>query len=316
MRAAARVVVVGSGVAARARVRALTALGGSAALAGIVSRHPSAAVQAVAPSPSTPSFPDLATALADVRPDLVLLCHANAAHAPDARRALTAGCHVVVEYPLALSVGEAEDLYALADARGVSLHCGHIELRTPAHRALSRQGGDMGPLVGGSVEARIPCPAGDPSWHSDPALAGFPSFAWISRLTRLVAVAGPLAVDAAELEVAAVGPLAWADARLRAGLRTGSGASLGVALERSPRCRERRTVLDLRFERGHLWTDGSRVLRDGGEVPLPFAEGLFLSDLRDVLTHLRGGPEPEPTRAFVLEALRLAEAIRRAAGGP
>lgn len=315
MSAGARVVVVGSGTAARARVRAIASLGDSATLAGIVSRHPSAAPHAVAAAPSTPSFPDLPTALTDARPDLVVLCHANAAHAPHARRAL-AHCHVAVECPLALSATEAEDLYALADARGLSLHCGHIELRTPAHRALVREGRDLGALWGGSMDARIPCPPGDPSWHSDPALAGFPSFAWISRLTRLLAVAGPLAVDAAELAGASDGPLAWSDALLRARLRTEAGASVDVVLERSPRCPERRTVLDLRFEGGHLWTDGSRVVRDGRDVPLPPGEGLFLSDLRDVVAHIRGGPEPEPKRGIVLDALRLAEAIRRTAGGP
>ncbi len=58
-------------------------------------------------------------------------------HHAVARRALDAGCHVLVEKPLTRTLEEADDLVALAHARGRTLAVGHIERFNPALRACA-----------------------------------------------------------------------------------------------------------------------------------------------------------------------------------
>ena len=62
---------------------------------------------------AVPSFRDLARALAAVDPDVVVLASPPSTHRPLAELSLAAGCHVVVEKPLALTVPDAA---AIADA--------------------------------------------------------------------------------------------------------------------------------------------------------------------------------------------------------
>ncbi|EMR03899.1 Gfo/Idh/MocA family oxidoreductase [Cesiribacter andamanensis] len=67
--------------------------------------------------PTVPHFRRPEEALQALWPELVIICSPNALHAPQARLALEAGAHVVVEKPFALSSGEAEALIALAEAK-------------------------------------------------------------------------------------------------------------------------------------------------------------------------------------------------------
>ncbi len=68
------------------------------------------------------AFGDLASLLA-ARPDIrcVSLCTPPQARYADARRALEAGCHVMLEKPPGATLSEVHDLIALAEARGVTL---------------------------------------------------------------------------------------------------------------------------------------------------------------------------------------------------
>lgn len=68
---------------------------------------------------------DLGAALADPGVELVVIAAPNALHAPLARQALEAGRAVVVDKPFTLTVAEAKDLAALAEARGRLLSVFH-----------------------------------------------------------------------------------------------------------------------------------------------------------------------------------------------
>lgn len=69
--------------------------------------------------------------------DVVLVASPNAVHASQARRALDAGRHVLVEIPLAMSVDEAEVLVELAVDRGVRLGvCHTLRFAEPFVRGL------------------------------------------------------------------------------------------------------------------------------------------------------------------------------------
>jgi D-galactose 1-dehydrogenase len=68
------------------------------------------------------AFRDLRSLL-DARPDIrcVSLCTPPQARYPDARLALEAGCHVMLEKPPGATLSEVHELIALAKARGVTL---------------------------------------------------------------------------------------------------------------------------------------------------------------------------------------------------
>ena len=78
---------------------------------------------------------DLADLLA--HSDAVVIAAPAAAHHELAAAALRAGRHVLVEKPIAATLAEADDLAALAAARGLVLQVGHLERFSAAHGALS-----------------------------------------------------------------------------------------------------------------------------------------------------------------------------------
>ena len=65
------------------------------------------------------AYEDLAIMLADQSPDAVVVATPNVYHKPLIIQALKAGCHVLCEKPLALNLGETEELYAAASGAGV-----------------------------------------------------------------------------------------------------------------------------------------------------------------------------------------------------
>ncbi len=90
--------------------------------------------------------PNLAALFADV--DVVTIASPPSTHASAARAALAACKHVLVEKPLAVDVGEAEALVALAAERNVALACGHQERLVFAA---------MGLLAAPEMPTRIEC---------------------------------------------------------------------------------------------------------------------------------------------------------------
>ena len=76
----------------------------------------------------TRSFEDL---IADPDLDAVAIATPVSTHYPLALAALHAGKHVFIEKPLAASVAQAEELAALAAARGLTLMPGHTFLYSP-----------------------------------------------------------------------------------------------------------------------------------------------------------------------------------------
>jgi predicted dehydrogenase len=91
-------------------------------LQAVVSSDPG---KVAADRPGLQVYPDLATALAARRFDLVVLATPDRAHAEGARAALEAGAAVVVEKPFALTLAEARELTALARARSRGLFVFH-----------------------------------------------------------------------------------------------------------------------------------------------------------------------------------------------
>lgn len=80
---------------------------------------------------------DVESALTDPQVDLVVIASPNPSHAPQARRAIRAGKHVLIEIPIALTLAEAEELARLAHASPGTVMAGHTSRYYPAVRDVA-----------------------------------------------------------------------------------------------------------------------------------------------------------------------------------
>ena len=93
---------------------------------------------AVSHYPGVKSFSSLDDLLASV--DAVSVATVTSQHFEVAKRALNAGVHVLIEKPITQTVAEADELIALAKAKGCTIQVGHIERFNPAILALESYG--------------------------------------------------------------------------------------------------------------------------------------------------------------------------------
>jgi predicted dehydrogenase len=122
--------VVGTGHLGRHHVRLLAAIEGVRCLGAfdtnrerlveITSEHGVAALDSVAAAGEA---------------DAVIVATPTVTHREVAGALIAAGCHVLVEKPIASTVAEAEELIALADGAGTVLAVGHVEYHNPAVQA-------------------------------------------------------------------------------------------------------------------------------------------------------------------------------------
>ncbi|HEY0700822.1 MAG TPA: Gfo/Idh/MocA family oxidoreductase, partial [Micromonospora sp.] len=82
------------------------------------------------------AFATVADLLAAGTPDAASVCVPGSAHRAVAVALITAGVPVLVEKPLAATVGDAAAIVEAAEAHGVLCQPGHILRYSPAHRAL------------------------------------------------------------------------------------------------------------------------------------------------------------------------------------
>jgi predicted dehydrogenase len=105
--------------------------------------------------------------------DAAVVATPNALHAPQAIALLEAGKHVLVEKPMAISVGECDAMIAASRASGAALmvaHCWrfHDDVRAMRERIVSGELGEVVKTRGYGVHAGW----GPAGWFLDKALAG------------------------------------------------------------------------------------------------------------------------------------------------
>ncbi|MEM6454536.1 MAG: Gfo/Idh/MocA family oxidoreductase [Acidobacteriota bacterium] len=127
-----RCAVIGTGALGRHHVRILSELD-EAALIGIYDLRPEIA-EDLAAAHGTESYGSIDGLLDAV--DAVVLAVPTYAHANLAIKALEAGCHVLVEKPIASSVEDADRMVAAAERAEKLLSVGHVEFYNPAVQAL------------------------------------------------------------------------------------------------------------------------------------------------------------------------------------
>lgn len=134
-----RAAVIGVGYLGRFHAQKYAALAVANAdveLVGVVDARPETA-QRVAQELGVAAFTDYRELLgATPRVDLVSVASTTETHHAVARDCLAAGVHVLAEKPITVTVAQADELIALADARQLVLQVGHLERFNPAWLAV------------------------------------------------------------------------------------------------------------------------------------------------------------------------------------
>jgi biliverdin reductase len=249
--------------------------------------------------------------------DLVVICTINRDHAAIARAALTAGKHVVVEYPLALEPKAAEEAIALAQAQGKLLHVEHIELLGGVHQALRQSIREIGtPFYARycTINPQHPAPR---KWTYNPVLFGFPLSAALSRLHRLVDLFGEVVSASTQARFWQEDPEFYSACLCTTRLRFSSGLIGEVIYGKGKTFFQAERKFEVQGEQGTLIFDGEEGKLVRGETTAPIEvgsrRGLFAKDTKMVLDYLLEGTPLYITPAESLYTLKVADAARESA---
>ncbi len=250
------------------------------------------------------------------RAEVVFIASVNGEHARQVRAALEHGLHVVVEYPLALDLIEAQSLVALAQRGQRLLHVEHIELLSGIHESLRRELGSVGTvnLVSyRSVNAKKPDLE---RWTFSKELFGFPLVGALSRLSRLIDLVGPVESVFCQNRYFGLEADRYRGCLCMAQLQFTNGALGELIYAKGEGSWQSETRLEISGSNGTLIHEGERLVAindTGTRTPvLGSRRGLFERDTLAVLDALQGKPlyiQPETS----LYALAVASAAERSA---
>lgn len=126
-----RVAIIGCGKISQAHISAVQAIE-KVEICGVCDRDRDRAGKASRLAQGANAYSDLARMLKHEQPDAIHVLTPPATHAELAIQAMEAGCHILVEKPMALSVQEAEKMLSAARANGVKLCPNHNYLYKPS----------------------------------------------------------------------------------------------------------------------------------------------------------------------------------------
>ena len=250
--------------------------------------------------------------------DLVVVATVNRDHATVAAKALRAGKHVIVEYPLAFSIDEAQDLVELAAQKQLLLHIEHLELLGSVHQSMIKALPKIGaPFYARYVTQSPQRPAPD-KWTYMPELFGFPMIAAISRIHRLTAVFGKVRSISCQLRYDGKAlPRQFSSCVCNAQLQFASGLIADVGYSKGEKIWKSERSLEIQGQDGAILFDKEvgKLITVDGETPLPAEapRGLFKLDTEGVLSHLFNGTPLYTNADNALHALAVACAAEKAA---
>lgn len=309
--------IVGTGYAAARRAEAIQTDDRSKLIA--IAGHKPEQTAAFAQSygiPALESWRDLVKR-SDI--DLVIICSANYEHEKIVRAALTAGKHVVVEYPLALAAIEATELIDLAKQQNRLLHVEHIELLSGIHQSIKAALPEVGVpfhVRSASLMSQQPAPE---KWSYHREQFGFPLVGAVSRIHRLTDLFGKVATvscqtrfwDSPKASSYFSSCLCMAHLRFTSGLLAEVIYGKGEAIWQTDR------TLTVQGDRGALVIDGEqgKLITVSGDRSLEVGSrrGLFARDTAQVVDHLTAATPLYVNLESSLYALRVADAARRSA---
>ena len=249
--------------------------------------------------------------------DLVVLCTINQDHGKIARAALEMGKHVIVEYPLAVDVKEAEQLIILAKTVNKLLHVEHIELLGGWHQTLKQhlyQLGDLFYVYHSTLNPQQPAPR---KWTYNHEMFGFPLIGALSRLNRLIDLFGEVFSVNCHQRYWQIEPNYYQTCFCSAQLCFDSGLLAQVVYGKGETLWQSERKLEVHGENGGIILDGDTAMLILGQgtqlIEVGTRRGLFAKDTTMVLDYLFDASPLYITPEQSLYALKVADATYRAA---
>jgi biliverdin reductase len=226
--------------------------------------------------------------------------------------------HVVVEYPLTLSVSEAESLSALAKNQNCLLHVEHIELMGGMHQSLVSQLPKIGQPFYARYATIVPQHPAPKKWTFNHEMFGFPLMGALSRLHRFTHVFGEVkSVSCRATYQPSSDPAYYSSCQCSGQFLFKNGLLLDVIYGKGEAVWVPERKLEIQGSTGALVFDGDRgtlIQADGShEIEVPGRRGLFSRDMAAVLDHLLDQVPLYVTLEQSLYTMKVAEAAKRSA---
>ncbi|TAE61245.1 MAG: gfo/Idh/MocA family oxidoreductase [Nostocales cyanobacterium] len=249
--------------------------------------------------------------------DLVVIAGINSDHGKIARAALENDKHVIVEYPLAVDVQEAEQLIALAQAKNKLLHVEHIELLGGWHQTLKQNLDELGQLFYVRLSTTKPERPAPRKWTYHHNYFGFPLIGALSRLHRLIDVFGEVFSVNCHQRYWQTENDYYQSCLCTAQLCFKSGLLAQVIYSKGETVWQSERKLEIHGENGGLILDGNTAAliqpKETRLIDMGQRQGLFAKDTTMVLDYLFDGKPLYVTPTASLYSLKVADAARRAA---
>lgn len=172
----------------------------AATLAAVCDLDPGLAERSAAGD--VPAFSDLDGMLAGAGLDAVAVCLPHSLHVGAALAAIDAGCHVLLEKPIAVDLAGCDRIAAAADAAGVAIAVSHNQLFYGPHRRLIELIGEgrLGELR--ALYGRLWIGDRYRGWREDPAIVGGGLLmdAGVHRIYVMGALGGPVRAVTATMD--------------------------------------------------------------------------------------------------------------------
>ena len=308
--------IVGTGYAAKVRAEVVNAEP-RATLIGVAGHTPET-VSAFAQTHNTHAFPNWQALVHSNDVNVVIISNLNSEHPAIARAALFAKKHVVVEYPLAIEVSEAESLIALAKNQSCLLHVEHIELMGGVHQSLIANLPKVGTPFYARYATVVPQRPAPKKWTFNHELFGFPLMGALSRLHRFTHIFGEVKSVSCRVNYQqSDDPAYYSTCQCSGQFLFKNGLLLDIVYGKGEALWQPERKLEVHGDRGALIFDGDRgshITPNGPiELDVPGRRGLFSRDTAAVLDHLLEQKPLYVTLAESLYTLKVAEAARRSA---
>lgn len=250
--------------------------------------------------------------------DLVIICTINKEHGAIASSALQNHKHVVVEYPLALDLAQAEELITLAKAQNKLLHVEHIELLGGLHQALKQHLPQIGAVFYARYSTITPQRPAPRKWTYNQDLFGFSLCGAISRIHRFTDLFGTVATVSCQNRYWNTDSELYYQACLcTAQLRFNSGVVAEVIYAKGETLWQDERKFIVHGEKGGLIFDKEEGILVKQEETTPIElgsrRGLFALDTDMVLDYLLTNTPIYVQPEASLYALKVADAARRSA---
>jgi biliverdin reductase len=248
--------------------------------------------------------------------DVVVIATINRDHGAIARAALLAGKHVIIEYPLALSYREAQEIVTLSQEQNKLLHVEHIELLGGLHQAMRQSLPEIGNVFYARYATITPQRPVPRRWTYHQEMFGFPLIAALSRLHRLTDLFGTVASVTCQSRFWDVPESGYYTACLcKAQLRFTNSLMADVIYGKGDVFWDSDRTFELHGDRGTLIFAGEtgNLIRGEEKTAIEVAsrQGLFVKDTQMVLDYLLEGIPLYTNPTASLYALKVAEATYR-----